>query len=371
MRNLNVIYSIGVRFADLGIGQIAYHAVRGIYAAGFLKKLIAISYAPTEIPAHLISSCKLLWLIKDSRKREQAFDYLASGLIAGCDVFHGWNHYSLRSMRKAKKRGAVTVIDRASTHPVFSLEVLAEEFEKYGLDSGPLAASVARCMDELHETDVIIVPSQFVLDTFLEKGFDCAKIRMVPFGVDIRKFYPADKPPEKFRVLFIGTLGPRKGLQYVLEAWDRLRLKDAELILVGPIQQGGEKLLSRYRHLQNIQLTGLMPELADIYRRASVFLFPSLEEGSAMVTYEAMASGLPVILSTNTGSFAVDGEDGFIIPIRDVEAIMEKVEFLYRNPERGLEMGASGRKRIAEYTWQRYGRALVDVYRESVSREAS
>jgi hypothetical protein len=93
--NLNVIYSIGVRFADLGIGQVAYHAVRGIHSAGLLKKLIAISYAPTVIPSDLISSCKLLWLIKDSRKRDLAFDYLASGLITGCDIFHGWNHFSL------------------------------------------------------------------------------------------------------------------------------------------------------------------------------------------------------------------------------------------------------------------------------------
>jgi glycosyltransferase involved in cell wall biosynthesis len=96
--------------------------------------------------------------------------------------------------------------------------------------------------------------------------------------------------------------------------------------------------------------------------RANVFAFPSLDEGSALVTYEAMAAGLPVITTPNAGSLVRDSLDGYIIPIRDSEALTERLEFFYQYPEQAQQMGESGRERIKEFTWERYGEELVKAY---------
>jgi glycosyltransferase involved in cell wall biosynthesis len=96
--------------------------------------------------------------------------------------------------------------------------------------------------------------------------------------------------------------------------------------------------------------------------QASVFAFPSLDEGSALVTYEAMAAGLPVIATPNAGSLVRDSIDGYLIPIRNSEALAERIEFFYHYPHQAVEMGRNGQERVGEFTWERYGEELVKAY---------
>jgi glycosyltransferase involved in cell wall biosynthesis len=99
------------------------------------------------------------------------------------------------------------------------------------------------------------------------------------------------------------------------------------------------------------------------FAQSDVFVFPSLAEGSALVTYEAMAAGLPVITTPNSGSVVRDGIDGFVVPPRDVEALAERILLLYRGSETRRQMGARGRALVAErYTWRHYRARLCGIY---------
>ncbi len=185
---------------------------------------------------------------------------------------------------------------------------------------------------------------------------------MIPRGVDTDYYKPAPENDDLFRVVFVGMLCIRKGVHCLLEAWKKLNLKNAELVLVGAIHGEIKPVLEKYYSIKNIKITGFVENPAKLYNSASLFVFPSLDEGSAKVNYEAMACGLPVITTPNAGSLVIDGVDGFVIPIRDVEAIIEKTRLLYENREMLKQMGESARKNIESYTWQRYEESLVNFY---------
>ncbi len=166
-----------------------------------------------------------------------------------------------------------------------------------------------------------------------------------------------------FVVLQVAEIRLGKGVQYLLEAWGKLRLKDAELWLAGEEKRDIKRtILSKYRNYNNIKRLGFVKDVPELMNRANVFAFPSLDEGSALVTYEAMAAGLPVITTPNAGSLVRDSLDGYIIPIRDSNALAERLEYFYRYPEQAKTMGESGRERIKNFTWQRYGEELVKAY---------
>ncbi len=137
-------------------------------------------------------------------------------------------------------------------------------------------------------------------------------------------------------------------------------LRDAELWLVGEIKRDIRKITKKQK--KTINFLGFRRDVPELMSQASVFAFPSLDEGSARVTYEAMAAGLPVITTPNAGSLVRDSLDGYIIPIRDPDALAERLEFFYKYPEQARQMGKSGRERIKEFTWEKYGEELVKAY---------
>lgn len=370
---MEVIYSIGAKFAGGGIGDTAYHAVSGIYRHGYLKKLLCLSSRRTEIESSKIKKIslvyypdlvlhgvrKFLYLKFDLWFLNTWYDYFASKFVDECDIFHGWNNHSLQSLRKAKELGTRTIIERASSHPLTQDRLLREEYERYGIKRGPNPA-LSRSCKEMEECDYVTIPSDFVRNSFLEHGFDEDKLIQIPFGVDLNRFRPIEKKKDIFGAIFVGSVQLRKGVQYLLEAWDSLGLKNAELLICGSIHENMKNIVRKYKQDKSIKFLGHVSSIP--YEEADVFIFPSIEEGSALVTYEAMACGLPVLVTYNTGSIARDGKDGFVIPIRDVGALKEKIRYCCDHPEETRKMGRNARRHVEGYTWARYGDELVKAY---------
>ena len=146
-----------------------------------------------------------------------------------------------------------------------------------------------------------------------------------------------------------------------------LEWSDAELWLVGQISADIRPVLREYAELPGVRYVGHVAEPSDLYQQASVFVFPTLEEGSALVTYEALACGLPVITTLNAGSIVRDGVEGIIVPIRDVDGLATAMGRLCGDDDLRKEMGLEARRRAETFTWKRYGDSLVDRYRELVS----
>ncbi len=372
---MRVIYTQAAKFAGPGIGTIAYHFVRGLHRAGHLHRAIVGYAARHDIPWGKVITFPWMRLVarlaRDNHPlRDAVFDRVAARYLEPCDIFHGWSHQCLVSLRRAGELGAVTFVERPNSHDRHQYRLLKEEFERWGFQGyEPVRPrGMRRGLAEYALADFITVPSRFAYDSMVAEGIPEERLFLVPYGVDVERFRPGTPPADVFRLLFVGQVSLRKGIPYLLAAWQRLRLPNAELWLVGRITPDAAHVVRPYRDDPSIRFLGHVADTAPIYRQASAFVLPSIEEGSALVTYEAMASGLPVIFTYNTGAVARDGIEGIQVPIRDVDALAEAIERLYRDPDLRQEMGRAGRRRAEAHTWEAAAARLIAAYEEALRR---
>ena len=236
-------------------------------------------------------------------------------------------------------------------------------------------ALIRRREQEFELADRIVVLSRFALSTFEAEGVKKAET-ILP-GVDEKLFRPAALRPaaDRFQVCYAGRLEMGKGIPYLLKAWKQLKLRNAELILMGEMRPEIARRLGEYAS-ESVRLAGFVPapELANQMRQASVFVLPSLHEGFGLVLLEAMASGVPVIATQNSGApdCVTEGEDGFVVQPRSVEEIAEKIEWCYSNREALEWMGQNARRKVeAKFTIGSYRERLVEFYRRLVAWESA
>src|SRR6184192_4956882 len=167
------------------------------------------------------------------------------------------------------------------------------------------------------------------------------KLFYLPRGVDVQRFKPG-APPPLFRAIFSGALIERKGIHHLLEAWRKLNLRDAELWLLGAIHEEAKPHLKEFWR-DNIRTIGFARDVEKYLKEATIHVFPSQLEGSAKVTYEAAACGLPQVVTREAGDVVRDGVDGIIVPSGNVDAIAAGIEHFYRHPEIVAEMGIAAR----------------------------
>ncbi len=301
-------------------------------------------------------------------------DWIASRWVPPSTIFHGWSALCLTGMRVAKRGGAVTLIENAILHPTAWQRAVVEECNAFGVRPRDcraiLPSALIRRMEREYEIcDYIIVPSAIARQSFVEAGLG-EKTIVVHAGVDHNFFSPPMTPAERevFRVCYVGRIELAKGVPYLLQAWSRLGIANAELVLIGDVSPEMRPLIERYGG-PNVRFTGLLsPErVADHYRNSNLFVFPSVNEGLARVLLEAMASGLPVIATEESGArdCVSPGVDGTIVRARDVDALCEAMLWHYRNPEVTAEMGKAARKKIKErFTLSHFEDRMVAIYRQ-------
>lgn len=219
------------------------------------------------------------------------------------------------------------------------------------------AAKIARKDEELALASRVIVPSRFVADTLREYPGVLPPVSVVPYGcpapiaADARRWY-AGGP---LRVLFVGGLSQRKGLSYLLDAVRRHG--DAIKLTIIGTGAGGD-LLAGSHH----RLLGSMPHatVLEEMRNHDVFAFPSLFEGFGLVITEALAQGMPVIITPACGpaDMVTDGVEGWVVPIRDSASIAERLQWCLDTPEIVERMGRAALELAAARTWQHFRQSL-------------
>ena len=274
---------------------------------------------------------------------------------------------ALKTFEAAKEVGALSILDQVIGHIKTGESILSVERQLHPEFSDTIPDSAVewaleRCSTEAIVADRVLAASEYVRDSLIENGVAPSKITLCQYGVDTERFRPASKKTagHPFQILFVGQLSQRKGIKYLLEAFKSLHLEKAELVLMGGVVGSGEGLKSYeglFRRVSHVPYS----ELPQYYQSADIFVYPSLHEGSALAIYEALASGLPVITTPNSGSVVRDGVDGFIVPIRDVEALKEKMLLLYQNKELRDRMSQQARKRAESFTWQAYRQRLGSI----------
>jgi starch synthase len=280
-------------------------------------------------------------------------------------LLHAFEGGCIRTLEAARRQGITTVLDVPSAHEWY-LDTI--EAEGGAVDR----RMTARVRAERALADYLLAPSDYVVRCLVEHGVAPSRIVKLPYGVDPDRFAPrpATGRDGRFRVLFVGSIGFRKGVRYLLEAWRRLRRPDASLILAGPLDPEGPQLLRDHGGLRH--WIGPVPrsQVQDWFAAADLFVFPTLAEGFGLVYLEAMAAGLPVVTTPNSACVVRDGVDGLVVPPRDVDALCDALRLLHGRPDLGREMGANGRRLIeAAYTWRHYRQSLTSMYRAMLARQ--
>ncbi len=288
---------------------------------------------------------------------------IRSGLGKAAGVYT-FNSAGLELLRHARENGKLCVIEQTIAPRDMQGRLLVEERERWpGWENPPsegasLREFVEREKAEWEAADVIVCGSEFVRKGIAACGGPADRCVVVPYGIECSRFQRERRAHDgPLRVLTVGAVGLRKGSPYVLEAARRLNGR-AAFSMVGSIGA----LPEAERELRgSVELVGPVPrsEVGKHYAWADVFLLPSLCEGSATVTYEALAAGLPVICTPNTGSIVEHGVDGFIVPVRDPWAIVEELELLMANPGLVRHMSANARETGASYSLARYRERLL------------
>ncbi|MDN5289006.1 MAG: hypothetical protein JWR38_5280 [Mucilaginibacter sp.] len=324
----------------------------------FLPPIFVIPYVLYKIPYIGNTLARLI-----EYRLPAIFDFMASFFTSEANISLSWSWASWYTIKRIKARNGIAILEESGSCNLYQNELLADEYSRLNLrfrNKTP-AYIIRRELREADLADFILCPSQHVANTFIEQGIPKEKFVIIPYGVNLERFSPSPNSAHKFRIIFVGTIGVRKGLIYLFKALEALgHLPDLECILVGGIEVGFEPIFKQYQHLVTYLGRVSQEKLATIYQSGAVFVFPSLDEGMALVQLEAMACGLPVITTINAGADAViqNGIQGFFIPVRDTEALREKIHFLYQNPLIRRKMAENALKRAQEFTWDRYGDQL-------------
>ena len=300
--------------------------------------------------------------------------HVAKYHLQGLDAVYAYEDGAATTFQAAKQQGILCLYDLPIAFYRTSRTLLEQEAERFPHLASALQGTqeptwkLERKEQEVQLANHIFVPSSFVQNSLLEVGVKPEKITVIPFGAPIDYFQPQPQEEKQFRALFVGRVGPRKGVHYLLQAWQELKLTQAELLLVG-INEFTEGWIDRYS--ETIRYISSVPHalLNQYYNSANVLVLPSLVEGLALVQLEAMACGIPLITTPNTGGSDIitDGVEGFVVPIRNVEVLKEKLEWCYRHPLEVAEMGRAARTKAEQLTWNSYRQSLGSRVREVLS----
>jgi starch synthase len=313
-------------------------------------------------PGQIVEHC-VYW-------RDAAFDrWVARKWIRDCDAYWGFQGSCLESLRSARRRGITAIAEFATAHVTRAIELLSSEAERHP----EWAATISnfafpdwyreRLEQEPHEADLCIAASQFTIESLEQAGIELRRIILLPLGADLTQFRFAPRSPSgPFRILFAGGVGQRKGVKYLLQAFDQIRGNGVELTLAGPLP-ADMRPLAPYQN--RVRFTGRLDQ-ADIVRemhRAHVLVLPSVFEGFGLVIVEAMATGMPVIASTHSAGPDVirEGIDGFVLEPDDVTGLVDRLERLRLDRARAVEMGVAACDQAKNFSWEAHGVRVKDI----------
>jgi glycosyltransferase involved in cell wall biosynthesis len=279
------------------------------------------------------------------------------------------------AIKTARRNGLGVVTDQSLAHPAYIHEALREEFERCGLDVGydPRTDIWKLVLRDCEEADLLLVNSDFVKETFVERGYPASKIRVAYLGVrevfyHLKQDYRIDG---QIKILFTGNFDVRKGVRILLEAIRQCRRSglDVRLELIGNLGNGKPYL--QPSDAEFFVQTPFVPqaELLSAFSRADLLVFPTFAEGSSRSAMEAAAAGMPVITTKSCGLPLEHLKSAFYVPVGDVDALANAVARLSSDHILRESIGRNAAKTVTEnYTWQHYGHRVAEILRETLRR---
>jgi glycosyltransferase involved in cell wall biosynthesis len=307
-------------------------------------------------------------------------DYIVSrrleSLADRIDVVHAWPSAALRTLKTANKLGIPTVLERPNAHTRFAYEVVQKECERIGIELPPdheHAYKPDMLKREEEEFDLayrLLCPSDFVAQTFLDKGFSPNKLVRHQYGYDESVFYFRPRSTQRtdgLTMLFAGGCAPRKGLHFALDAWlESEAHRDGKFLIAGEFVPGYAELLSSRLAHPSVHVLGHRTDMADLMRKSDVLVLPSIEEGSALVTAEARGCGCVLLVSEASGAICKHMENALVHPVGNVSTLTQHITLLHRDRSLLERLRMTSMNTVEEITWKRAGTRLLHAYQEVV-----
>jgi glycosyltransferase involved in cell wall biosynthesis len=290
------------------------------------------------------------------------------------DVVHAWPSAALETLRAARAIGVPALREAPNTHTDAAFEAVHAECARIGYQlpsTNSHARNPARLERELQEYDAatkVLVPSDHVAKTFLDRGVPDERLARHQYGYDPAQIPVLPSENEPLRVLFVGRCEPRKGLHLALEAWARsgLGARGCKFLIAGRFAPHYERLCGAGLALEGVQVVGFIEDPARIYSMGHVLMLPSVEEGSALVTYEARGAGLVPLVSEAAGARCDHGRTGLVHAVRDIDAMVDHLH-LAADPRAREAMRAESLKELPSLTWRAAAARLSACYESAAA----
>ena len=383
---IRVLYSFPHKLGGGRIQTTAWEQVKGLVQAG-AEVLVHPAVLQIPVPGNptiqptlsrgkLRLPYKLLGTARTCALHDRIVARRLRKLAGKVDIVHLWPLGAAETARTAADMGIPAVLERPNAHTRFAYEVVQKECERLGVELPPghehaYKPEVLRAEEEEYQLAYrLLCPSDFVVKTFLDQGFQRDQLVRHFYGVDDHLFYPGpDRSTRRqpFTMIFVGVCAVRKGLHFALEAWLKSPAScDGKFLIAGSFIPAYEEKLRPMLSHPSIQVLGHREDVADLMRTSDAFVLPTLEEGSALVTAEARASGCVLMVSEASGAICKNAENALVHRVGDVETLARHITQLYEDPALLRKLRERSLNTIDQITWAAAGRKLLDVYRETI-----
>lgn len=346
----------------------------------FLDKIVRKTKWKKQIDGYKyerISTCvktnffvKVLFLLAKAKPKQfqklynWAFETWAIHNLKGIDCIHVLQDYCNIVIRYAKKHHIKIVYEQILAYDVNQFIAAPSDIEH--------DKKLSNQKENLIAADKVLMASHFVKKSILNRINSKElerKIQIIPYGASIADFNYRTRiyqKGKKLSLLIVANISERKGIDYLIKAMEGLQGKAVQLNMIGAPDTGGEILLDKIKQASNINYYGKIPhaEIHKFFDQSDVFVLPSLAEGSSLSVYEAIAAGMPCIVTENVGSVIEDKKDGLIIEAKSSKAIIDAILYFLNNPDEVERMSVNTQKTIKEFSWNEFEKKIGDFYRK-------
>jgi glycosyltransferase involved in cell wall biosynthesis len=384
---VRVLFSFPLKLGADRICGIAWQQVNGLASAGADLLVFPASICrplatgvrvfPTLAKGRLRLPYKIVGTMRACALHDRIVARRLKKLVGQIDIIHTWPLGALETLKAAAKLGIPTVLERCNAHTGFAMEVVQQECDRLGVTLPPDhehaydARKLHKEEEEYRLATRLLCPSEFVVKTFLDKGYPRQQLARHIYGYDEKVYYPSNEPRDSKRgltMISVGVCAVRKGLHYALEAWLRSPAsKDGTFLIAGeflPAYQ--EKLASMLAH-PSVKVLGHRNDVPELVRKSDMLVLPSIEEGFGLVITEAMGSGCVPLASDACTEICSHMKTGLVHHVGDVDALTQHITMLHEDRALLQRLRTGGLETAPGVTWTAAGRVLLDVYHETIA----
>ena len=387
IERVRVLFSFPLKLGADRICGIAWQQVNGLAAAGAdvlvfpasLSRPVRpdVRVSPTLARGKLRLPYKAVGTVRACAWHDRIVAHRIEKLAGQIDIIHTWPTGALETLKTAKRLGIPTVLERPNAHTGFAMEVVQEECDRLGVTLPPdheHAYNVDKLRKEEEEYRLatqLLCPCEFVVKTFIDKGYPKEQLARHTYGYDEAVYYPGSRPQDPQRgltMLFVGVCAVRKGVHFALEAWLKSPAsKDGTFLIAGEfLPEYEQKMAPMLRH-PSVKVLGHRTDVPELMRKSDILVLPSIEEGFGLVIAEAMASGCVPLASEACTEICSHMRTGLMHRVGDVEALCQHITMLHEQPAVLERLRIESLRTAPDVTWTAAGAKLLGVYRETIA----